>query len=59
MRLDRQSKREGLQMSSRPETRGHKRGVMIEVDDAEKAQNGKAMENESWTTKLWRNDWKK
>ncbi|KAM3419496.1 hypothetical protein BST61_g5421 [Cercospora zeina] len=60
---ERQSKRVGMQMSSDME-RGHKRGLVVQVDDAGKEsrstsqpQKADAKVKGKLTEKLWRNDW--
>ncbi|KAF2207931.1 hypothetical protein CERZMDRAFT_101954 [Cercospora zeae-maydis SCOH1-5] len=60
---ERQSKRGGMQMSSDME-RGHKRGLIVQVNDtgkesrsASQARNAQAEVKGKWTEKLWRNDW--
>ncbi|KAF2171418.1 hypothetical protein M409DRAFT_18535 [Zasmidium cellare ATCC 36951] len=69
--IDRRSKRAGFQLDSTPASRGHKRGLMVEVKDVEKGQGGSvggggdvqkpkgAMDAEGWKGRLWRNDWKR
>ncbi|KAF7191230.1 hypothetical protein HII31_07253 [Pseudocercospora fuligena] len=56
---DRQSRRAGLQMTAQPSRQGHKRGLVIAVNDVEKAGGTKPPRvRGNWTHRLWRNDWK-
>ncbi|EME89382.1 uncharacterized protein MYCFIDRAFT_181527 [Pseudocercospora fijiensis CIRAD86] len=55
---DRQSRRGGMQMTAQPSRQGHKRGLVIGVNEVEKAGETKPRRaGGTWVDRLWRNDW--
>ncbi|EME50360.1 hypothetical protein DOTSEDRAFT_77383 [Dothistroma septosporum NZE10] len=55
---ERRRRRTGVQMTSREEQRGAKRGMVIEIKDQEDVK-GERSAGGGLGSKLWRNDWKR